>query len=257
MPANRTHPGRASASTPFLSSRTYPLLPPTSKRSHPFAFAILLPPAIASGDSCLEYRFPSINRIADVAWLSQKIVFEIQYSAIAAEEVIQRNRDYGQEGWKVVWILHDHRYNRFRLSAAEMALRSSPHFFSNMNRLGQGMVYDQFDICDNGLRKCRLPPLTVDLRRLTTFLGETSSSPLMLLAQRAGQWQISFEGDLMSLFLQDPSAKYLQQALEAERRFNPAFFPFKWKRFLIQLWKRGVAAPYQVFFRFLLERMCR
>ena len=32
------------------------------------------------GDCHLECPFPSIGRIADVAWLSQKIVFEIQCS---------------------------------------------------------------------------------------------------------------------------------------------------------------------------------
>lgn len=216
-------------------------------------FVNLLPP----GDCSLEYRFPSINRIADVAWLSQKIVFEIQYSPILAEEVLARNRDYQKVGWTVVWILHDHRFNQIRLSGAEMALRGSTHFFSNMNRSGVGMIYDQFDIHLHGLRKGRLPQLPVDCRELRQQEPIAVAWPLALLAQRASQWKVSFKGDLASLFLDSPSSHYLQLALAKEKEHAVQGETYSWRQLPAKLWRRGVVIPYQMIFRFFLERSCR
>ena len=42
----------------------------------------------------LEHRFPSIGRIADVALLPEKIIFEIQCSLISISEVEKRITDY-------------------------------------------------------------------------------------------------------------------------------------------------------------------
>jgi competence protein CoiA len=210
-----------------------------------------LPP----GDCQLEYAFPSIRRIADVAWLSQKLIFEIQCSPIRTEEVLARNCDYQQLGWKVVWILHDQRYNQVRLSAAEHSLRSSPHFFSNMNHLGEGMIYDQFDVCKNGIRQKRLPPLPIDIKEV--FSPPFSSSPLTFIEQRIQQWSLSFAGDLIYLSLQNPSSDYLSQALEIEKSLHALSQPFIWYHFPLKIWQWGIATPYRLIFRFLLERMCR
>src|SRR5438105_4635558 len=47
------------------------------------------------GEDCLlEHQMSEINRIADVAWPTKKVVFEIQFSPISAQEVKERNRDY-------------------------------------------------------------------------------------------------------------------------------------------------------------------
>ncbi len=212
---------------------------------------------LPAGDCHLEMPFPSIGRIADVAWLSQQIVFEIQCSPISAEEVIERNRDYQAAGWKVVWILHDERYNQVRLSAAEMALHSTPHFFSNMNSLGIGTVYDQFEICDKGVRHRRLPPLPIDVGQLRFYQSKSSLYPLVVLSQRASQWKFFFEGDLTSLFVQEFSSSYLQQAKDIEKQFYPSLQPFNWSLLPLYLWRKGITTPYQTLFRFLLERMCR
>lgn len=210
------------------------------------------------GDCQLEYAFPSIGRIADVAWLSQKIIFEIQCSPISAEEVLARNRDYQQLGWQVVWILHDRRYNQVRLSAAELALRSSPHYFTNMDQLGVGIIYDQFDICDKGLRLGRLSPLPIDIREKEAldFL-QKQFFPLAVLQQRMSAWNLSFAGDLMSAFVNHPHSDYWQQAIKIEKLFYTSHKPFKWRHIPAKIWQWGVARPYQLFFRFLLERMCR
>lgn len=210
------------------------------------------------GECQLEVRFPTIGRIADVAWLSKKIVFEIQCSAISAEEVNARNCDYQQVGWSVVWILHDLRYNQVRLSAAEMALRSSPHFFSNMDPEGSGTIYDQFDLCVDGYRRGRLAPLPIDIKEgISIGQAEIKSFPLDVLQQRAASWPYFFSGDLMSLFMNGIlSTEYLDQAKQTEAKFTPRSSE-KFVDALVKLWRCGIAAPYQTLFRFLLERMCR
>lgn len=211
---------------------------------------------LPEGDCHLEYRFPSINRIADVVWLSQKIVFEIQYSPISAREVLERNRDYQKEGWTVVWILHEHRYNHVRLSAAEMALRSAPHFFSNMNSLGVGIIYDQFDVHDSGLRKERLSPLPVNINRMRRTIEQEEVGRLSLLNQRVKDWGLSFEGDLLDLSLTTPMSNYLKNAVEREKNYYPSSSS-SWRHFFGNLWFVGIIVPYQTVFRFFLERSCR
>lgn len=210
------------------------------------------------GDCQMECSFPSIRRIADIAWLSQKIVFEIQCSPISAEEVLSRNRDYQKLGWKVVWILHDQRYNQIRLSTAELALRSSPHFFSNMNRMGEGIIYDQFDICEKGIRLKRLSPLPVNLTEMVDhYPSKKRSYPLILLQQRAQTWNMSFAGDFMSLFWETPNCDYLRQSIKIEKDFYTLSQLPVWRHLPSKLWRGIIATPYQIFFRFLLERMCR
>lgn len=213
---------------------------------------------LPAADCQLELPFPDIRRIADVAWLSQKIIFEIQCSPISAQEVLARNRDYQQEGWSVIWILHDQRYNKRRLSAAEIALCSSPHFFSNMNSQGEGIIYDQFAIYEKGFRQERLPPLPICLRKPPqAYSFETSSYPLRLLKQRSIHWKYFLSGDLTSLFLQTPTSPYLQQAVEKENRFYSSHIPLTWNTLPLHFWQKVIVKPYQITFRFLLEKMCR
>lgn len=216
---------------------------------------------LPKGDCQLELQFPAVGRIADVAWISQKIVFEIQCSAISAEEIFARNHDYLKLGWSVVWILHDQRYNQVRLSAAEMALRSLPHFFSNMDSSGTGIIYDQFDLCARGIRFGRLPPLPIDLKE-GIFFGHTAikSFPLLLLEHRSKSWPYFFSGDLMSLYLNDISSKSSSSYLNLAKKKEKALTPGTSKKFaalLFKLWRRGIATPYQILFRFMLERLCR
>lgn len=77
----------------------------------------------------LEHPFPSIGRIADIVWPAHNLVIEIQCSSIRAEEVKKRMSDYAEAGYRVIWILHDHRFNRHTLSDAEVFLQDHPHFF--------------------------------------------------------------------------------------------------------------------------------
>lgn len=114
-------------------------------------------------DVQLEMRFPEINRIADVVWLPHKLIFEVQCSPITAAEVLERNRDYKSLGYTVVWLFHDSRFNQWRMSAAEQAVRNAPHYFTNINAEGEGFIYDQFDVEHQGIRKHKSHKLCVGI----------------------------------------------------------------------------------------------
>lgn len=143
----------------------------------------------------LEHRFPNINRIADVFWLSEKIIFEIQCSPMTREEMQARSNDYKSLGLQTVWLLHDSRYNQWRLSAMEDGLNSSPHYYTNIDETGRGLIYDQWQHIEKGIRKDSLAPLTVDLSQ--PYLNST----------------LGFFGDIGSLKEGHP---YLQKISEKE-----------------------------------------
>lgn len=108
-------------------------------------------------NSSLEKPFSQINRIADVAWEEKRIVFEIQCSPISLSEVQSRSEDYAKVGYTAVWILHDRRFNKKNLSAAEFFLRTRKCYFGREN-----LIYDQFEILQGSRRVLRGPQLPID-----------------------------------------------------------------------------------------------
>lgn len=209
---------------------------------------------LPEGDCALEHPFPEIGRIADVAWLSKKIVFEIQYSPISPEEVLARGRDYKSAGWQVVWILHDERFNQGRLTFAERVLSASPHYFTNFDDQGRGIIYDQFEKCSYEARLCRLPPLAIDVANVHEIQRD-KKSVLQHLKRRAIHWPFYFSGDLMSQLNFQEENSYLEKALTLEKELSRS--PKKsWKAKLCAL-KQMVLHPFRILFCHLLERVCR
>ena len=96
---------------------------------------------IGTEEAQIECPFPTIERIADVAWHAQKIIFEVQCSPIPLQEAQQRTLDYQGQGYQVVWILHDKQFNKERLSASENYLRKLPCYFTNINKGRDGNVF--------------------------------------------------------------------------------------------------------------------
>jgi competence protein CoiA len=111
----------------------------------------------------LERSFPSISRIADVAWEKEKIVFEVQCSPITAEELRSRNRDYKSVGWTPIWIFHEDRYNKRLVTAAEWAVRRDAHYFTDIDEDGLGNFYTHLSDIQRGRRT------GIILRNETTF----------------------------------------------------------------------------------------
>ena len=201
------------------------------------------------GNDCLlEHRFSSIGRIADCVWESAKLVFEVQCSPITQKEVASRNADYEKEGYRVIWIFHDKQFNQFRLSAAELWMARHPHYFTNIDADGQGVIYDQLDKFMKGFRYRLLKPAIVDLRHPCQ---EASFPVFGALQRRYSHWKLSFRGDWISLSQQPEYQDHIQQTLQ-ESIDKKKKISFLW-RFLAQY----VAKPYQIFFSHLLETACR
>lgn len=179
----------------------------------------------------LEQRFPTINRIADAVWEERRIVFEVQCSPISAAEVRARNKDYHSIGYRVVWILHEKQFNQWRVSAAEMALQKGLYYFTNMDKDGNGQVYDQFDVIQDGLRTHCLPPLPVNLANFNEQF-------------------CSFWGDWHDLKTHQPAHPYVQKAKAIQLSLVEKRSPW-WRHKLEQY----VLRPYMIVFKAMLEKV--
>ena len=147
--------------------------------------------ALAPQEVWLEKSFPQIRRVADVVWPAQKIIFEIQYSPITVREVQARNRDDRKIGYSVIWILHERRYNRAYLTPVERLLRSQTHYFTNINSLGYGEVYDQYSYIRLGRRVQKTPRFPIILNQLSHLKQIPRHFP-----KERRKWKHSFGGDL-------------------------------------------------------------
>lgn len=147
----------------------------------------------------MECPFPSIHRIADIVWLEKKIIFEIQCSPISLKEAQERSYDYTKAGYTILWILHEHCFNRMYVSEAELFLRSKGAYYTNMNKQRQGIFYDQFDVMDQGRRLFKGPKLPVDPLSPKPY-PPTTERPL---------WEKGLNGDI---FLR-PSSKHSLDSL--------------------------------------------
>jgi len=112
--------------------------------------------------SHLEYRFRSIKRVADLAFLPKKVVFEIQCSPISLEEVLKRNKDYSILGFIVIWVLHDKLYNKKIATPAELFLRNSLSIYTSITPFGHGFYYDQLDFFKGTKRIFKSAPFLLE-----------------------------------------------------------------------------------------------
>lgn len=200
-------------------------------------------------ESELEVPFREINRIADVVWFPKKIIFEVQCSPITPDEIRARNADYASLGYQVVWVLHDSRYNRQRLSGGELSLRFSPHYFTNMDAEGNGCIYDQYDFWKRGQRRHKLGMLPINVSICKEIPGMTVHH-LRVLHQRMRHWAFHFEGDL----LDNIQTAYIQEALKLEAE------PIRsrtWKERIKDIWHYVCVRPYLIGLQILLERASR
>jgi competence protein CoiA len=187
----------------------------------------------------LEYRFPKISRIADVAWIDQKIIFEIQFSPITKEEVQKRNLDYASLGFVVVWILHDRRFNQRKMTAAENFLQNFPHYFTNINKEGEGIIYDQLDCINFGIRNKYSKSLPIFLNK------PYKSKDVPIFFKRR---VLYFEDDLLDLYLKknlNPAEIKIIEEVKKDRTL------FK------KLLHKTLLSPYRIVFKILLEKFCR
>lgn len=105
----------------------------------------------------MEKGFSSIHRIADIACLPSKKIYEIQCSPISLEEAKSRCADYESLGFQVIWVLHDKQFNPHNMSPAEKFLQTKACYYTNMDKEGNGIIYDYLETLGKkpiNLRKC-------------------------------------------------------------------------------------------------------
>lgn len=222
---------------------------------------------LPKGEVQLEYRFPMIKRIADVAWIKEKIIFEIQCSPISAAEVLQRNADYASQGFQVVWLLHQARYNQLRVTAAEDVLQHFPHFFSNMNSEGKGEIYDQLSFIVQGIRKQRIPKVLIDVSHPLRAIQITDRPLPQIIKQRLKSWPLSFQGDYINLCDEkidnrDLFEIFINEILEAEQQWESKnnqqeIWELSLFAFVKKVYVRWIAFPYRSILRLFLEKASR
>ena len=140
-----------------------------------------------------EFRFPTIGRIADVAHVDKKIIFEVQCSPMTSEEMQQRVQDYGQVGFQVIWILSDSTFLKKKVSAFEMALQDFPHYYAK----GQN-VYDACGVIHQGMRSGRPVMKNIKIATLAKRSPEESKKKLpQALRRRHAKWEYHFAEDLL------------------------------------------------------------
>lgn len=203
---------------------------------------------LPDGEAFLEHSFTEIGRIADVAWPVKKLIFEVQCSPISSQEIKQRTQAYRSIGYQVVWILHDKQFNRLRLSAAELSLQTIPHFFTNIDNNGNGLIYDQYSIFKKGMRMGKLERLPIDLSKPRQLTREISIEIPPVLKKRITHWPFYFSGDLIDRSM--GLSNYLSLAIQPENKKS------LWKRMKGWLW-RFIGRPYTLLLQFFLERACR
>ncbi len=198
------------------------------------------------GEAILEHSFPAIRRIADVYWPAQRIVFEIQCSPMTRAEAEERERDYASLGMRLVWILHEARYNKRRLTAVEDFFVSRHTYFTSIRKVGSGVIYDQFDIIRNGRRCFKGAKFPLQPDQPYQLQGSPSSAtyPRTLL-QRWETRTLGFAGDLLDVANRKTNYDY-SSLLALENRFAKKKRPFL----------KTFAAVYRAFLYALLEKFC-
>ena len=188
--------------------------------------------AIGPAHAEMECPFPSIRRIADVAWSSKKLVFEIQCSPISLEEAKGRVKDYASMGYDVVWILHEKKFNQKNLSASEKYLREVPCYFTNIDKTGDGIVYDQFEVILEHQRRFKGPPLVIaphHFSRLPSTAPPDIALPQAIIT-RFTKWKCMVQGDLLHRLLRDDNfSQSMNRLLAMEKQtseFSHSRMPF-------------------------------
>ncbi len=207
---------------------------------------------LTANDCALEKQFKEINRIADVVWFSKKIIFEVQCSYISLEELKARNSDYLKLGFTVVWILHERQFNQSKLSAVELHLQTKIHYYTNMDALGVGGIYDMLRLFDRGrevFKTNHFPIKPGQILKSQTCMNHKFLPNLLLRKMELQSFY--FKGDLIDYCHSDLfCSTFFEKALSF--RVNAEVMPFKHK--LLHFADKLVFRPYRILFRMLLER---
>lgn len=163
----------------------------------------------------LEHRFSSIGRIADVALLPEKIIFEIQCSLISISEVEKRTADYASLGFSIIWILHHQTFNKWRAAPVELFLRKFyPCYFTSITPHGLGFIYDQLEFFDSLQRTYKGSPLMIESFLPLSLKKMQKNFPRILKDKKS---PLYLPGDLTDHLLKNKKSKW---AKEIEKKYT-------------------------------------
>lgn len=182
----------------FYHLRTSPSCRLYSKSEEHLLLQLQIINNLPDSEGKIEYPFPTINRVADVLWEKEKIVFEVQCSTILEIEARNRIAEYGKCGYRVIWLLDDRLYNKRILQSAEKFLRTHQAYFATVNRRGASEFYDQFEILCSRKRAKKGGKLKIDLSKLNVLQKvRTDNNWPIQVAQRAEYSPKYFFGDIL------------------------------------------------------------
>ena len=170
---------------------------------------------LKEGEATLEKHFKEISRIADIAWTTRKIIFEIQCSPITLSELKKRNEDYSSIGYQVIWILHQKNFNKRSLRAVEHYLQDKIFYYTSINSKGDGCIYDQFTVIKNGRHLYKSFPINVSLNFPQKIAAPKHPMPVQLL-QKITNNPFYFQNDLISKAREKP--EYARWMIDIEKR---------------------------------------
>ncbi len=166
--------------------------------------------SLPQGEARMEVHFREIGRVADVAWEAGKVIFEVQYSPMTPEEALARTADYHSLGWNVVWILHDARYNQEMQSSLEEGIAHLPHYYTDMDALGRGGIYDQLVMWREGRKYAASPPREIEEMIVLKPVRFKESAP-QILQRRGRSWSCCLQDDYGGLYLCDAENPFWQE----------------------------------------------
>jgi competence protein CoiA len=202
--------------------------------------------ALPSGEAKMEERFSSIGRVADVAWHNQHIVFEVQCAKMTPAEALARTEDYRSIGWQVIWILHQDRYRRRKVTALEENLMSIPHYFTNIDAEGRGTVYDEVAVYRHGRRIAMTRGRSIGWEAKRTVPELLCALPVAM-EMRLKSWPLHLKDDYFSQLAQIACWAPL---LAMEQRCEGSAIAHKGL-----LW-RCLIRPYRLLLQYVLEAHC-
>ncbi len=176
---------------------------------------------LPKNDVEMEKKFPSIKRIADVAWFSEKIVFEIQCSFISLKEALTRCEDYHSLGYRVVWLLHDRFFNKRKIKESELFLRDNSAYFFRIFSKQNPLIYDQWELVKNFYRIFQSKEFSLSLNRpqKTPILSEKEQKKLPKFLLSKLRQKVFFQGDLLYRLLDGKNSSIIPYLKNLEERY--------------------------------------
>lgn len=210
----------------------------------------------APGALQIERPFIKINRVADVCWESEKVVFEIQCSPLTEKEAELRMNDYHNQGYDVVWLLDDKRYNKRVIRPAEEFLRRHSAYYVSIKAGLASDFYDQFEIFTEDKRVRKGKRLLLDLQKIRQrpkVEFKEALFPKQIIQLQCNKY---FWGDRIDRALQAHRNFYTLHAMQNWRALEIQLSKEKRKQnHFLHLLKRYIGRPYVALFERLIRQV--